>query len=68
MTDVENLTVTLNTNKTNAKETDPQHPTPTPISGYNPYYYLDETIMEKPTYWKVLRQEKQKTSRSHILT
>ncbi|MDT8782531.1 MAG: hypothetical protein IAX22_07820 [Candidatus Bathyarchaeota archaeon] len=44
MTDVENLTVTLNTNKTNAKETDPQHPTPTPISGYNPYYYLDETI------------------------
>ena len=43
-TDVENLTVTLNTNKTAAKETDRQHPTPTPISGYNPYYHLDEAI------------------------
>lgn len=42
MTEVENLTLMLNTSKTNEKDTDQQSPTPTPI--YNPYYFLDEII------------------------
>lgn len=39
-TDVANLTVTLNTSKTNEK----YDTTPTPIPQYNPYHFLDEDI------------------------
>lgn len=42
MTDVEDLTVTLNTSKTNENYTDPHHDTSNP--DYNPYNFLDETI------------------------
>ena len=41
-TDVKDLSVTLNTSKTNEKDTDPKTPIPTP--SYNPYRFLDETI------------------------
>jgi hypothetical protein len=42
-TDVENLTVILNTNKTTEK----YDITPTPIPQYNPYHFLDEDINGK---------------------
>ncbi len=42
MTDVKDLTVTLNTSKTNENYTDPHHDTSNP--DYNPYNFLDETI------------------------
>jgi hypothetical protein len=42
MTDVKDLTVTLNTSKTNENYTDPHHDTSNP--DYNRYEFLDETI------------------------
>jgi hypothetical protein len=56
--DVENLTVTLNTSKTNAKDKDP---TPTPIPGYNPYYFLDEIINGETYPLESLRAGETKT-------
>ncbi len=43
-TDVETLTVTLNTSKTNEKDKDSQYPTPKPIPGYNTTVFLDEYL------------------------
>lgn len=42
ISDVKDLTVTLNTSKTNENYTDPHHDTSNP--DYNPYNFLDETI------------------------
>jgi hypothetical protein len=41
MIDIQNLTLTLNTNKTDENYTDPNHHT---TSEYNPYRFLDEVI------------------------
>ena len=56
--DVEDLTVTLNTSKTIAKDKDP---TPTPIPGYNPYYFLDEIINGETYPLESLRAGETKT-------
>jgi hypothetical protein len=66
MTNVENLTVTLTTSKTNEKNTSPQHATPTPIPGYNPYYLLDETINGEAYPLEDLKANETKLSRDHI--
>ncbi len=59
ITDVKDLTVTLNTSKTNEKDTDPQPPSPTPI--YNRYYFLDEIINGETYHLESLAAKETKT-------
>jgi len=57
--DVENLTVTLNTSRTNEKDTDPQYPTLNP--DYNPYYFLDEIINGETHRLESVKESETKT-------